>query len=114
MKLVSFSASGGKIRPGALVGDGVIDLSGAGYGDALAAIAAGVTAAPAGPTLPLTRVKLHAPLANPPRIFAIGLNYRDHAAEAKMALPPVPVIFFKLHTSIIGPGEVIVLPKRST
>ncbi|MGH9598390.1 MAG: fumarylacetoacetate hydrolase family protein [Terracidiphilus sp.] len=114
MKLVSYSTAGGKVRPGALNDDGVIDLSGAGYADALAAIAAGVTTAPAGPALPLAQVKLRAPLSNPPRIFAIGLNYRDHAAESKMALPPVPVVFFKLHTSIIGPGEAIVLPKRST
>ena len=113
MKLVSFSTDGGKIRPGALMGDVVVDLSAAGYADALAAIAAGVRSAPAGPTLPLAQVKLHAPLLNPPRIFAIGLNYSDHAVESKMTLPPVPVVFFKLHTSIIGPGEAIVLPKAS-
>ena len=40
--------------------------------------------------------RLHAPLPNPPRIFAIGLNYRDHAAESKMELPKFPVVFFKL------------------
>ena len=62
----------------------------------------------------LSEVRLHAPLANPPRIFAIGLNYRDHATEAKMALPNFPVVFFKLPTAIVGPGEAIVLPKNST
>ena len=113
MKLVSFSTAGGPVRPGALTEGVVIDLSAAGYADALAAAAAGVTTAPAGPALPLTEVKLHAPLANPPRIFAIGLNYRDHAAESGMQLPPVPVVFFKLHTSIIGPGEPIILPQAS-
>jgi len=111
MKLVSFSAADGKIRPGALRGDEVVDLSAAGYADTMAAIAAGLREAPAGPAMPLDGVKLHAPLANPPRIFAIGLNYRDHAAESKMALPTVPVVFFKLHTAIIGPGEPIVLPR---
>ena len=62
----------------------------------------------------LSEVRLHAPLANPPRIFAIGLNYRDHAAESKMALPSAPVVFFKMPTAIIGPGDAIVLPKNST
>jgi 2-keto-4-pentenoate hydratase/2-oxohepta-3-ene-1,7-dioic acid hydratase in catechol pathway len=57
---------------------------------------------------------LHAPLANPPRIFAIGLNYRDHATEAKMALPAAPVVFFKMIPSIVGSGDAIVLPKNST
>lgn len=118
MKLVSFSTGEGRIRPGALFEEGklVVDLSAAGYLDALAVIAAGVNAIDKGayPGYRLDQVKLHAPLNNPPRIFAIGLNYRDHAAESKMQLPPVPVVFFKLHTSIIGPGEPIVLPKATT
>jgi 2-keto-4-pentenoate hydratase/2-oxohepta-3-ene-1,7-dioic acid hydratase in catechol pathway len=114
MKLVSFSTTDGKVRPGALHGDTIIDLSSAGYADALAVIAAGLTAAPEGSAFARDQVKLHAPIANPPRIFAIGLNYRDHAAESKMQLPPVPVVFFKLHTSIIGPGEPIVLPKATS
>ena len=53
-------------------------------------------------------------IANPPRVFAIGLNYRDHAIESKMALPKFPVVFFKMSTAIVGPGENIVLPKNST
>jgi 2-keto-4-pentenoate hydratase/2-oxohepta-3-ene-1,7-dioic acid hydratase in catechol pathway len=119
MKLVSFSTGDGRIRPGALFEEGnlVVDLAAAGYADALAVIEAGVTAIEepgAYPGYKLDKVRLHAPIANPPRIFAIGLNYRDHAAESKMQLPPVPVVFFKLHTSIIGPGEAIVLPRATT
>jgi 2-keto-4-pentenoate hydratase/2-oxohepta-3-ene-1,7-dioic acid hydratase in catechol pathway len=114
MKLVSFSTGDGCVRPGAVRGGDVIDLSAAGYQDSLAVIAAGVTSPPDGPEFPMDQVKIHAPIANPPRIFAIGLNYRDHAAESKMQLPPVPVVFFKMHTSIIGPGEPIVLPKATS
>lgn len=119
MKLVSFSAGDGKVKPGALLEDAgvVADLASAGYADALAAITAGVKSVDkSGPnsTHKIIEVKLHAPLANPPRIFAIGLNYRDHAAESKMDLPKYPVVFFKLQTAIIGPGEKIVLPKNST
>jgi 2-keto-4-pentenoate hydratase/2-oxohepta-3-ene-1,7-dioic acid hydratase in catechol pathway len=62
---------------------------------------------------PLSEVRLHAPLHNPPRIFAIGLNYRDHARETKMPIPTTPVVFFKLPTAIIGPGDPIVLPFNS-
>lgn len=121
MKLVSFTAADGKVRPGALIEEEnlVVDLTNAGHGDALAVIAGGVTSVDKHkigdyPGYKLSGVHLHAPLTNPPRIFAIGLNYRDHAAEAKMALPKFPVVFFKLQTSIAGPGDAIVLPKNST
>lgn len=57
--------------------------------------------------------RLHAPLINPPRIFAIGLNYREHAIETHMEFPKFPVVFFKLPTAIVGPGEAIVLPKET-
>jgi 2-keto-4-pentenoate hydratase/2-oxohepta-3-ene-1,7-dioic acid hydratase in catechol pathway len=113
MKLVSFSTGDGRVRPGALHAGDVIDLSAAGYSDSLSVIAEGITSPPNGPEIPINQVRIHAPIANPPRIFAIGLNYRDHAAESKMQLPAVPVVFFKLHTSIIGPGEAIVLPKAT-
>jgi 2-keto-4-pentenoate hydratase/2-oxohepta-3-ene-1,7-dioic acid hydratase in catechol pathway len=118
MKLVSFSTADGTLRPGALLDKEnlVVDLSAGGYTDALSVISAGVAAVDkpaAGPSYKLSEVRLHAPLANPPRLFAIGLNYREHAIESKMAFPEFPVVFFKLQTAIIGPGEAIVLPKNS-
>jgi 2-keto-4-pentenoate hydratase/2-oxohepta-3-ene-1,7-dioic acid hydratase in catechol pathway len=113
MKLVSFSTADGRLRPGALSGDAVLDLSFA-YPDTLSVIGAGLTAAPNAPAFRLSDIRLHAPLANPPRVFAIGLNYRDHAIESKMALPTTPVVFFKLQSAIIGPGDAIVLPNNST
>ena len=113
MKLVTFSTTDGRLRPGALSGDSVLDLSFA-YPDTLAVVAAGLKAAPHAPAFPLADVRLHTPIAHPPRVFAIGLNYRDHAIESKMALPTTPVVFFKLQTAIIGPGDAIVLPRNST
>jgi 2-keto-4-pentenoate hydratase/2-oxohepta-3-ene-1,7-dioic acid hydratase in catechol pathway len=116
MKLVSFSAADKRIRPGALIEDKkVIDLSGS-YADAVAVITSGVTSvdAPSAKTFAIADVRLHAPLSNPPRVFAIGLNYRDHAKESGMEIPKTPVVFFKLTTSIIGPADNIVLPKNST
>jgi 2-keto-4-pentenoate hydratase/2-oxohepta-3-ene-1,7-dioic acid hydratase in catechol pathway len=118
MKLVSFSASEGKIRPGALIEEDafVLDL-GTDYSDTLAVIVGGFTAInrrDSYATRRLSEVRLHAPLLNPPRVFAIGLNYRDHAKESGMEIPKTPVVFFKLTTAIIGPGDAIVLPKNST
>jgi len=118
MKLVSFSTADGKIRPGSLIEEAglVVDLSGLGFADTLSVMEAGFVALDKPgpyPSRKLSEVTLHAPIANPPRVFAIGLNYRDHAIEAKMALPTMPVVFFKMSTAIIGPGENIVLPKNS-
>jgi len=119
MKLVSFSTADGAVRPGALREEEnlVVDLTAAGCADTLAAITAGVREPLQSGVYPgyrLNEVTLHAPLANPPRVFAIGLNYRDHAKESGMEIPKTPVVFFKLTTAIIGPGEAIVLPKNST
>ncbi len=115
MKLVSFSASDGAVRPGFLFEDThtILDLSLNGFTTALDVITRGLTDTTAGYKIPLDKVKLHAPLPNPPRVFAIGLNYRDHAIESGMAIPTTPVVFFKLATSVIGPGEPIVLPTNS-
>lgn len=116
MKLISFSTPTAPIRPGILFDDTktILDLSPSGYSSTLEVIARGPTSALAASRLGLDGVRIHAPLSNPPRIFAIGLNYRDHAKESGMELPTTPVIFIKLTTSIIGPGEPIVLPKNST
>ncbi len=116
MKLISFSAVTGQIRPGFLFDDtnSILDLSPGGYSSTLEVIAHGMTSTTPATRLSFDNVKLHAPLANPPRIFAIGLNYRDHAKESGMEIPATPVVFFKLPTAIIGPGDPIVLPKNST
>ena len=125
MKLVTFSTADGIKRPGSLIEEAglVVDLTTAGYADAAAVIAAGYTSVLNAERMgkqevyagyKLNEIRLHAPLANPPRVFAIGLNYHDHAIESKMALPKFPVVFFKMTTSIVGPGENIVLPRNST
>src|SRR4029079_16250428 len=42
--------------------------------------------------------------------FRGGLNYKAHAAEQGKPLPPEPLIFIKPSTSVIGPGDAIVIP----
>ncbi len=51
-----------------------------------------------------------APIPRPGKLICIGLNYRDHAAESKMAIPEKPVVFSKFSTAVIAPGEPVVIP----
>ena len=50
------------------------------------------------------------PIERPGKIVCVGMNYRDHAAEAGMEVPEQPVLFAKWPNGLIGPGEAIVLP----
>ena len=53
------------------------------------------------------------PIAVPGKIICVGLNYRDHAEETGLALPPRPLLFAKWPNTLIGPGDAIVLPAIS-
>jgi 2-keto-4-pentenoate hydratase/2-oxohepta-3-ene-1,7-dioic acid hydratase in catechol pathway len=60
---------------------------------------------------PLAGAKLLAPTVNPSKILFCGVNYADHVKENPTAvLPTEPFIFSKLPSSVIGPGEPIVIP----
>ncbi len=124
MKLVTYSYEG-RVRPGAVRYrnglDEVVDLSElakfavdlvaecSGTSDAAAEI---VEKSPA--IAPLSAVELLSPLLSPPRIFCIGLNYLDHAAESKMTVQADPTVFLKLQSSLTGHNSPIILPRRST
>ena len=54
------------------------------------------------------------PIARPGKIVCVGLNYRDHAEEQGVELPKAPLLFAKFTTSLIGPGEAIVIPPLVT
>src|SRR5579883_1729567 len=117
MRFVTFTGSDGNSRPGALVNDAVVDLSSRFrsvlsiiLGGAEAFSAAKELATAAASRFSLEEVKLLAPIPDPPRIFCIGLNYRDHAIESKMEIPKVPTIFIKLPTAVIGPDEPVRIP----
>lgn len=60
----------------------------------------------------LDEVRLLAPV-QPRKIVAVGRNYPAHAAEHGAEVPPVPLIFLKPPTAVIGPGEPIRLPPQS-
>jgi len=53
------------------------------------------------------------PPCKPTKIVCVGLNYKDHAAEMKEALPEEPVLFMKPASSVIGHDGHIVYPKQS-
>jgi 2-keto-4-pentenoate hydratase/2-oxohepta-3-ene-1,7-dioic acid hydratase in catechol pathway len=112
MKLITFTEAGWS-RVGLLKDDGVIDLSIACPSlphDMLALIQAGpdaialaASACDQAPHFSLLGVAFEAVIKRPPKIIAIGLNYRAHAEESNMALPEVPLVFTKQSTSANGP-----------
>lgn len=110
MRLVTFRHGGSGATAGVLEGDRVVSLA----TDMLRLIFSGAVPLAAGESFHLSNVKLLAPIPRPPKFICVGLNYRDHAIESNMAMPTVPTIFSKFSSSVIGPGEHIVLPKVST
>src|SRR5262245_13575348 len=122
MRLVTFSnGSSGGARLGALVGDAVVDLAHASQGELPASMLELVQAGPAAleqarkvaesatERLPLSQVKLMAPIPRPLKnVFCLGLNYAEHVAEGGRALgeqrdlPKYPVFFTKPPTAVIG------------
>jgi 2-keto-4-pentenoate hydratase/2-oxohepta-3-ene-1,7-dioic acid hydratase in catechol pathway len=62
-----------------------------------------------GEKLPLSGAALVAPAA-PSKIVAVGLNYKDHAAEWGAPIPAEPLLFLKPPSALIGPGDPIRIP----
>lgn len=123
MKLAMYQTPGGTAAPGVIRDGRIYSLQPAGFGSVLEIIAS----APASldrirrhmettpdPGLAPEQAVLLAPLPRPPKILCAGLNYRDHAAEAKMEIPSVPTIFSKYSNTIIGPGAPVILPRNSS
>lgn len=120
MKLVRFGARGQE-KPGLVGPDGrVKDVSAqvrdydhaffAGGGlAALREVAARADALPDAPA----GVRLGAPVARPRNVWAIGLNYSDHAAETGAAIPAEPILFMKGTGAVCGPNDPILIPRGS-
>ncbi|MFD6224365.1 fumarylacetoacetate hydrolase family protein [Nocardia asteroides] len=54
------------------------------------------------------------PAPRPPQIFAIGLNYRQHAAESGLDLPSDPLVFTKFASCLAGAHSSIPVPPAGT
>jgi 2-keto-4-pentenoate hydratase/2-oxohepta-3-ene-1,7-dioic acid hydratase in catechol pathway len=61
---------------------------------------------------PLSECKLLPPV-NPSKIICIGRNYREHAAELGNEPPKEPLLFLKAPSSLLAPGQPIILPPQS-
>lgn len=124
MRFISFLRDGSP-RVGMLVGGTVIDLNQADPEippDMLSFIAAGPFAlegasavlarwskarCPASALWALADVQRLAPIPNPPKIVAVGVNYLDHCRETGTERPSSPILFAKFPTAVIGPDEAI-------
>jgi 2-keto-4-pentenoate hydratase/2-oxohepta-3-ene-1,7-dioic acid hydratase in catechol pathway len=111
MKLVTYQSPGDAPRVGVVDQDRVIPVAASTMIDYIAGDGAQKQEHS---FLPLTSVRLLAPIPRPPKLICVGLNYRDHAIESKMEIPKTPTIFNKFPNVVIGPGDPIVLPKNST
>jgi 2-keto-4-pentenoate hydratase/2-oxohepta-3-ene-1,7-dioic acid hydratase in catechol pathway len=135
MRLVTYRPpSGGPWRTGVLVGDVVVDA-------ALSAVVNGA-AAPAAPSVrevlgapaerrgklqaaaeaaaregsvvsALAELELGPPVPDPDKVFCLGLNYHDHAAETSLPVQDVPTLFTKFRNALTGSRSPIVLPPSS-
>jgi len=119
MKLVRFGAAGHE-KPGLLDTAGRIrDLSAHLRdidGEALSAASLARLRALDPAALPLVagEQRFGAPVANPSKFVAIGLNYVDHAKEAGMQIPTEPIFFLKANTSLCGANDPTEKPRGST
>jgi 2-keto-4-pentenoate hydratase/2-oxohepta-3-ene-1,7-dioic acid hydratase in catechol pathway len=121
MKLLNYYSEAGVKALGAVEGDRVYNLTSAGFatlgallrgGDAALAKARELLKTPA-QSVPLADVK-HAPLVErDARVFCVGLNYADHAAENNLPPPSSPIFFSKLAAVVIPNKAGIPIPKSS-
>lgn len=116
MKLVSYQSGDDQIHLGAILGDQVINLHQASGGslpdDMLEFLKSGEMAMQAAievlaknhDGLATESVNLLAPVPNPSKVIAIGLNYMDHIREADIGIPELATMFCKYPSAIIGSG----------
>ncbi|WP_322060146.1 fumarylacetoacetate hydrolase family protein [Paraburkholderia sp. J63] len=60
--------------------------------------------------VPLTEVTFLPPLARPPKIICVGLNFADHTSESQYAQPDYPTLFFRVATSLIAHEQPMIRP----
>jgi 2-keto-4-pentenoate hydratase/2-oxohepta-3-ene-1,7-dioic acid hydratase in catechol pathway len=65
-------------------------------------------------SIDLTTVRIGSPVVWPGKVICIGLNYRQHAAEAGMDIPEEPILFLKTPYTVQGPHDVVIIPPGST
>ena len=117
MKLVRYGAKGQE-KPGILAADGTVrDLSSVVpdiTGDVLANQMDKLRAVDPD-SLPVVNVERYgACVGDIGKFMCIGLNYSDHAAETGAKIPENPILFMKATSAVIGPNDMVMLPRGST
>ena len=117
MKLVRYGAKGQE-KPGILAADGTVrDLSSVVpdiTGDVLANQMDTLRAVDPD-NLPIVNVERYgACVGDIGKFMCIGLNYSDHAAETGAKIPENPILFMKATSAVIGPNDMVMLPRGST
>ena len=112
MKLLSFEAAG-KARWGAVVGDGVADLS-AQYPSLRDALGRKI-AVPSKADYALSEIAYLPPIPFPEKIICVGVNYGNRNAEYKDGsdLPKYPSIFVRFPGSLVGHQRPLMRPRES-
>ncbi len=117
MKLLSYQSGDGKSHLGALNAEHILNLHSASAGelpdDMLQFLGLGTTAMDIARALAskhpgdisIDSVKLLAPIVNPGKVVAIGLNYMDHVLEAGFDVPKFATMFCKYTSSIVASGD---------
>jgi 2-keto-4-pentenoate hydratase/2-oxohepta-3-ene-1,7-dioic acid hydratase in catechol pathway len=142
MKLVTYS-SNGEPRFGAIVGERILDLAEASrhYGKSASAILAipsriedflernreladsaratiaryaGDRAAPAHLSHGLATSRLLPPIPRPTKIICVARNYAEHAKEAGLELPKLPILFPRFNNTLVAAGDPVLVPTVST
>jgi 2-keto-4-pentenoate hydratase/2-oxohepta-3-ene-1,7-dioic acid hydratase in catechol pathway len=120
MKLATFSSGNLQKRVGLVTNDGVIDIERHlvdSVPDMISLIQHWAIFQPKierirnnKPDFVLADVHLHAPVQEPSKILAIGMNYKSHLDEIGLDVPPMQVWFAKLKSALNGPFDPIDLP----
>jgi len=61
--------------------------------------------------IPLSEVKLAAPVTKPDKVLCIGMNYVDHCEEQNKPIPEEPLVFNKFPSCIVGPNDPLPYPE---
>jgi acylpyruvate hydrolase len=127
MKIVGFQTNEG-LRLGVVEGDNVVDLQAvdpkvpanladilAQNGGDLKSLGDLVKRAPASARKPFKGLKLGLPVARPPKVICLGLNYMEHVKEGmnRDNVPKFPTIFMRCLTSLVPHGQPIIRPRVS-
>jgi 2-keto-4-pentenoate hydratase/2-oxohepta-3-ene-1,7-dioic acid hydratase in catechol pathway len=87
---------------GVVVGDAIHEVADLGAADRIVDLGLEVDE--------LSAVELLPAVLSPGKIICIGLNYKDHAAEAGLDLPTQPLVFMKYPSALIGHGATVIVP----